>query len=271
MAAEWFDPTHGIPKYRQLQYILEGLIANLRPGDPIPPERELERQFGVSRVTVRQALHQLVLAGRLERIQGRGTFVARPKVEQVLALTSFSEEMVQRGMRPGSRMLGLSQIPATERLAQHLQVAIGAPVIELRRLRLADDEPMALETVYLSAVRFPALAHADLTDRSLYAWLAEHYGVELAYATQTIEATVLGTEEARLLEVVPGAAAFRLERTTYDRYGQPVEFVLSLYRGDRYKLQARLERPPGLAPRAVDYRAALTTQGIGREGHGSSG
>ncbi|MFN3335935.1 MAG: GntR family transcriptional regulator, partial [Thermomicrobium sp.] len=146
MTSSWFDPTNGVPKYRQLQHVLETMIANLQPGDLIPPERELEQRFGVSRVTVRQALHQLVLAGRLERVQGRGTFVARPKVEQVLALTSFSEEMVQRGMRPGSRMLGVRQIPASETLAQRLQVAVDAPVIELCRLRLANDEPMALET-----------------------------------------------------------------------------------------------------------------------------
>jgi GntR family transcriptional regulator len=208
--AGWFDPSNGVPKYRQLQHVLEEMIVGLRPGEPIPPERELEQRFGVSRVTVRQALHQLVLAGRLERVQGKGTFVARPKLEQVLALTSFSEEMIQRGMRPGSRMLGVRSVAAP---------------------------------VYLSAERFPALLEADLTDRSLYAWLGERYGVELAHARQTIEATVLGPEEARLLEMPVGTPAFRLERVSYDRRDRPVEFVRSLYRGDRYKLQARLERP----------------------------
>jgi GntR family transcriptional regulator len=241
--AGWFDPSNGVPKYRQLQHVLEEMIVGLRPGEPIPPERELEQRFGVSRITVRQALHQLVLAGRLERVQGKGTFVARPKLEQVLALTSFSEEMIQRGMRPGSRMLGVRSVAAPADLADLLDCAVGQPLIELRRLRLADDEPMALETVYLSAERFPALLEADLTDRSLYSWLGERYGVELAHARQTIEATVLGPEEARLLEVPVGTPAFRLERVSYDRRDRPVESVRSLYRGDRYKLQARLERP----------------------------
>lgn len=241
--AAWFDPSNGVPKYRQLQHVLEEMIAGMRPGEPIPPERELERRFGVSRVTVRQALHQLVLAGRLERVQGKGTFVARPKLEQVLALTSFSEEMLSRGMRPGSRMLGVRTVAATADLAGLLGCSVGQPLIELRRVRLADGEPMALETVYLSAERFPALLEADLTDRSLYTWLSERYGVELAHARQTIEATVLGPEEARLLEVPVGTPAFRLERVSYDRRDLPVEFVRSLYRGDRYKLYARLERP----------------------------
>lgn len=241
--ASWYDPSNGVPKYRQLQQVLEQMIAMLQPGDPIPPERELEQRFGVSRMTVRQALHQLVLSGHLERMQGRGTFVARPKLEQVLALTSFSEEMLRRGLRPGGKMLSVRRVAADPLMAECLQLAPGAPLVELRRLRLADDEPMALETVYLSAERFPDLLQADLTDRSLYRWLAERYGVELSHATQTIEATVLASEEARLLNVAPGTPAFRLERRSYDRTGQPIEFVRSLYRGDRYKLHARLERP----------------------------
>lgn len=239
----WFDPTNGIPKYRQLLRILEERIDGLPPGTPFPPERQLEQEYGVSRVTVRQALQQLVLAGRLERAQGRGTFVARPKFEQVLALTSFSEDMAARGLRPGSRMLAVREVPADASLAERLGVALGAPVVMIQRLRLADDEPMALETVYCSAERFPDLLTVDLTNRSLYAWLAERYGVELAHATQTIEATVLMGDEARLLEVPPGTPAFRLERYTFDRQNQPVEVVRSLYRGDRYKLHARLERP----------------------------
>ncbi|MCX7623600.1 MAG: GntR family transcriptional regulator [Thermomicrobium sp.] len=248
--AGWYDPSNGVPKYRQLQHVLEEMIAALRPGEAIPPERELEQRFGVSRVTVRQALHQLVLAGRLERGQGKGTFVARPKLEQGLALTSFSEEMLQRGMRPGSRMLGVRTVAATTDLAGFLDCQVGQPLIELRRLRLADGEPMALETVYLSAERFPSLLEADLTDRSLYAWLSERYGVELAHARQTIEATVLGPDEARLLEVPVGTPAFRLERVSYDRRDVPIELVRSLYRGDRYKLHARLERPRFGAERA---------------------
>ncbi|GBD16970.1 HTH-type transcriptional repressor DasR [bacterium HR26] len=250
----WFDPGNGVPKYRQLQQVLEELIDRLQPGDPLPPERQLELEYGVSRVTVRQALQQLVLAGRLERIQGRGTFVARPKLEQVLALTSFTEDMIQRGLRPGSRTLGVEQLAASPSVAQHLRLPEGSPVLMLRRLRLADDEPMALETVYLPASRFPDLTQTDLTNRSLYAWLAERHGVELTHATQTIEATVLGAEEARLLEVAPGIPAFRLERVSYDQFGRPVELVRSLYRGDRYKLHARLERPRGTTPSSASLR-----------------
>lgn len=250
----WFDSGNGVPKYRQLQQVLEELIDRLQPGDPLPPERQLELEYGVSRVTVRQALQQLVLAGRLERVQGRGTFVARPKLEQVLALTSFTEDMIQRGLRPGSRTLGVEQLTAGRSVAQHLRLPEGSPVLVLRRVRLADDEPMALETVYLPASRFPDLAQTDLTNRSLYAWLAERHGVELAHATQTIEATVLGAEDARLLEVAPGMPAFRLERVSYDQFGRPVELVRSLYRGDRYKLHARLERPRGATPSGSSLR-----------------
>lgn len=221
------------------------MLEQLKPGDPFPPERELEHQFGVSRITVRQALQQLVLAGRLERVQGRGTFVAHPKLEQLLALTSFSEDMRRRWQGPGSRVLQVRRIPAAGGVADVLGLVLGSAVLILEWVRLAESEPMALEKVRLSAGRFAELEETDLSDRSLYEWLAER-GIELSYANQTIEATVLSAEEARLLEVARGKPAFRLERVSYDQFGCPVELVWSLYRGDRYKLQARLERPRGL-------------------------
>ena len=266
----WNAQRPSLPKYRLLQQALEARIAQLHPGDRFPSERELEQEYGVSRITVRQALQQLVLAGKLERIQGRGTFVARPKVEQGLVLTSFSEEMRRRGLTPGSRTLANQHIPADAELAARLAIAEGAPVIMLTRLRLANGEPMALETVYISAERFPLLAEADLTDRSLYAWLAEHYGIELTHGEQTIEAVVLTPQEARLFGLPPGLPAFRQVRLSYDQFDRPVELVRSLYRGDRYKLFTPLTRPPQLVLTEPDWTfpeqlntAADTHQSIG--------
>nr|PZN38214.1 MAG: phosphonate metabolism transcriptional regulator PhnF [Bacillota bacterium] len=233
-----------VPLYYQImRWLLEQIEAgHLKAGDRIPSERELTEQFQVSRMTVRQALRELEAQGYLERVQGKGTYVSIPKVEQpLLALTSFTEDMHRRGMTPGSVLLRAGTIPAGRRCARALGISETEPVVRLERLRLADGKPMALEVTHLPADLCPGILDADLTG-SLYQLLAERYGVVLARATQTLEAVSATGREARLLGVREGAPLLLMERITRDREGRAVEYVRSLYRGDRYRFSTEMLR-----------------------------
>jgi GntR family transcriptional regulator len=193
--------------------------------------------------TVRQALHELTLEGRLVRRQGRGTFAARPKVAQPLQLTSYTEDMRRQGLPPRSRLLSVSYVRADEELAERLGLRRGARVLRISRLRLASEEPMAIETTHVEAARFPGLARLLGDSVSLYALLAERYGVHPARAEETIETVPAAPLEAGLLEVSVGYPLMLLSRHSLDRSGRPIEWVTSFYRGDRYKFVAQLEPP----------------------------
>jgi GntR family transcriptional regulator len=227
------------------QRVLE-LIEQLRVGDAIPSERRLSTDLGVSRLTLRAALDDLVREGYLTRRHGSGTFVSQPKIAQQLTLTSFSEDMRRRGMVPGSRTIDLRTTHADARLARSLNVSPGATVVRIRRLRLADDEPMALETLHVPAAIVPDLTRGQLEDASFYDLLRERYGVVVASGVQTIEPTVTSEEESELLHVPLRSPAFLFERTSRTADGETVEFVRSVYRGDRYRLVAELSQRPAV-------------------------
>jgi len=216
------------------------LIETLEVGQAIPSERRLCEQLGVSRLTLRAALDDLVREGHLTRRHGSGTFVSRPKIAQPLTLTSFSEDMRRRGMVPGSRTLELTVVPAGARLGRRLQLSPEDPVVRVTRLRLADGEPMALEVLHVPAALVPGLTQADLENRSFYELMEERYGVHISSATQTIEPTVTSAEESEALGVPLHSPAFLFERTTLTASGRPMEFVRSFYRGDRYQLVTEL-------------------------------
>jgi GntR family transcriptional regulator len=216
------------------------LIETMEVGQAIPSERRLCEQLGVSRLTVRAALDELVREGHLTRRHGSGTYVSRPKIAQPLTLTSFSEDMRRRGMAPGSRTLELSVVSAGARLGRRLQLSPEEPIVRVKRLRLADGEPMALEVLHVPAVMVPGLSQADLENRSFYELLAERYGIVIAAGSQTIEPTVTNEEESEALGVPLHSPAFLFERTTLNEAGRPVEFVRSFYRGDRYRLITEL-------------------------------
>jgi GntR family transcriptional regulator len=228
------------------------LIEQLRLGEAIPSERRLSSDLGVSRLTVRAALDDLVRDGYLVRRHGSGTFVSEPKIAQQLTLTSFSEDMRRRGMVPGSRTIELRAIHAGAELGRALNVSPDARVVLIRRLRLADGEPMALETLHVPARLVPRLTRELLENASFYELLEERYGVVIASGEQSIEPTVTSEEESALLGVPLHSPAFLFERTSRTSSGETVEFVRSLYRGDRYRLVAELsqrrDRPvPALA------------------------
>ncbi|MER8154272.1 GntR family transcriptional regulator [Streptomyces sp. NPDC094472] len=237
--------TARVPKYYRLKRHLLEMTETLPPGTPVPPERTLAAEFDTSRTTVRQALQELVVEGRLERIQGKGTFVAKPKVSQALQLTSYTEDMKAQGLEPTSQLLDIGYVTADDRLSGLLDIAAGGRVLRIERLRLASGEPMAIETTHLSAKRFPALRRSLVKYTSLYTALAEVYDVRLAEAEETIETSLATPREAGLLGTDVGLPMLMLSRHSRDAAGEPVEWVRSVYRGDRYKFVARLQRPNG--------------------------
>jgi GntR family transcriptional regulator len=216
-------------------------ITGLHPRSPLPTERELASRYEVSRTTVRQALDTLEQSGNVYRVQGAGTFVAGPHVSKSLSLTSFSEDMRMRGLRPSSHVLAADEVPADAVIAEDLQIPAAASVVRLVRVRLADDSPMCLETAYLPAARVPGLLENDLAS-SLYDLLERRYGLQLGRANQRLDAVTATGADAGLLAVPPGAPALRVHRISFDERDQPVERTTSLYRADRYDMQFAIRR-----------------------------
>lgn len=235
------NPRSPVPKYLQLRDILLELIdAELSVDDPIPSERELNERFGVSRMTVRQAIDQLVTDGRLYRVPARGTFVAGPNnLEVPMRITSFTEDMRARGMQPGAVVLAARTEVASPEVAETLGLAPGGEVHVIERLRTADARPMAIERCQIAAARAPRLLAFPLDTRSLYAVLADEFGLPIDGAEQEIEAASADPVDAGLLEVAPGAPVLRLTRRSFS-HGEPLEHVRSTYRGDRFRLRATL-------------------------------
>ena len=244
-----------ITKTTQARDQVIDLIETLGVGNAIPSERQLSAELGVSRPTLRAALDELVREGYLVRRRGSGTFVSEPKIAQELTMTSFSEDMRRRGMRPGSRTLSLASTTAGAYLGRCLHVSPSEPIVIAKRLRLADGETMAMETLHVPAALVPGLSARDLEDTSFYELLASRYGVEIASGVQAIEPTVTNEEESAALGVPLHSPAFQFERTSRSETGEIVEFVRSIYRGDRYRLVTELSRrerpggPPVLVPR----------------------
>jgi GntR family transcriptional regulator len=218
------------------------LIEGLGVGTAIPSERQLSADLGVSRLTVRAALDDLTREGYLVRRRGSGTYVQQPKIAQELTMTSFSEDMRRRGMVPGSRTLSLETELAGARLGRLLHVSPSERILVIKRLRLADGESMAIETLHLPDSLVPGLEAHDL-DGSFYDLLRERYGVAIASGTQAIEPTVTNEEESAALGVPLHSPAFLFERTSRDHGDRTVEFVQSVYRGDRYRIVTELSRP----------------------------
>ncbi|WP_409494903.1 GntR family transcriptional regulator [Amycolatopsis sp. cmx-11-12] len=228
------------PKYWALKQHLLDLLDALPPGSPIPTERALAGEFTVSRTTVRQALADLTAEGRLHRVQGKGTFAAEPKLAQRLQLSSYTEDMRKQGLKPSSKLLEIDELPVEADLAKLLGIRVGAKILRLRRLRLADSQPMALETTHLPLGRFRGLRKHVSAGGSLYAVLREHYGVELERAEETIETALAGPHEAEMLGADVGMPMLLLSRHSFATDGKPVEFARAIYRGDRYKFVTTL-------------------------------
>jgi GntR family transcriptional regulator len=227
-------------KQRETRESVLELIEGLGVGEAIPSERQLGIDLGVSRLTVRAALDELVREGYLVRRRGAGTFVAEPKVAKGININSFSDDMRERGMQPASRTLDLSVIPAGARLGRILHVSPAEPIVAVKRLRLADGEPMAIELLHVRQGLVPGLSAGDLEQNSFYDLLASRYDLSIIGGSQTIEPTVTNEEESSALGVPLHSPALLFERVTQSASGDIVEFTSSTYRGDRYRLVTEL-------------------------------
>jgi GntR family transcriptional regulator len=232
-----------VTKQSETRELVLDLVDQLEVGQAIPSERQLSADLGVSRLTVRAALEDLVREGYLVRRRGAGTFVSEPKITQELTMTSFTDDMRERGMRPASRTLELRIAPAGARLGRLLRLSPSEPIVIARRLRLADSESMAIETLHVREAFVPGLSASDLEQYSFYELLGDRFGIEIVGGEQTIEPTVTDEDESAALGVPLHSPAFRFERITHSQTGDVVEFVESVYRGDRYKLVTSLNRP----------------------------
>lgn len=233
-----------IPIYYQIEEGMKELIeqGSLKPGDMIPSERELCEAYGISRMTVRQAVNNLVNDGYLVRQQGRGTFVAKEKMEQGLkGVTSFSEDMRARGMVPSTKLLHFGLIRAKKPLAEKLGVSEDAPIYELKRVRLGDGIPMAYEISYLPAELLPGFS-AEMAEGSIYEYVEKVAQLKIGNAHQMLEASLARGPECEILQLEQGAPVLLIERQTYLSHGVPLEWVRSIYPGDRYKFVVDMQR-----------------------------
>jgi GntR family transcriptional regulator len=237
------DKNGFIPLYYQIQRMLMERIRSgeLGEGDSLASEEELSRVYRVSRMTARQALHGLKTSGYAFSQKGRGTFVTRPKLEKnIMHLRGFTEDMKQRGMEPSSQLLEQTVVAATARLAEQLKIEAEEIVMHLRRLRLADGIPMALEESHIPLKQFPGLEQFDFSKESLYYILRENFGVRVAWADEVIEALPATREESDLLTIPKKASVLSISRIIMTTEEIPIEVACSRYRGDRYRASIRV-------------------------------
>ena len=237
------DRESFVPYYHQLKTILGERIRRglLRPDDPLPSESELCRAYGVSRATVRRALAELASEGLLYSVQGKGTFVAKPKLEQSLfRFYSLGRDLKSRGLALESRTLSQRAVPLVEEAAARLRQPVHAPAAEIVRVRLLDGAPLALERSYVVGEAAQALLLADLSQASIYDIVEEAMGVRVIKAEEYLEPVVIDAFEAELLECSEGLPAFRIERLAFVEEDRPIELRISVIRGDRFRFFAEL-------------------------------
>ncbi len=237
------NPRSKLPLYHQLYEILRADIlgGKYQPGDLVPAESELIDNYKVSRTTVRQVLDLLVREGLVYRQRGRGSFVSHRSLEEGLVrIVSFTEDMQRRGFEPGTRVLAAELIPAPPEIADKLEVPPAEELVRIRRLRLADGEPLSIEDSHLVHGLFPGiLGRATLTASLQDA--ARDYGIRWSFAKQVIRAIEATPELARILSIRPKSALLSVERVSYSEEQVPAEFLRIYYRGDRYSLYADLQ------------------------------
>jgi GntR family transcriptional regulator len=235
-----------IPFYFQLKEAIREKIekGEWRSGDQIPGETELGEMFDISRTVIRQALQELTYEGLINREKGRGTFVAKPKINESLVqnLTGFHQDMANRGMAPRSLVLKQALVPATAKVAGFLQLEPGTQVIEIQRLRFIVNEPIVLVTTYLPYSLCPKLIQADLKSHSLYDFLENECSIQISRGRRTIEAVLASEKEAQMLKIEKGAPLILLNSISYLADGTPIEYYHAVHRGDRSRFEVELVR-----------------------------
>lgn len=238
------DPNSPIPLYYQLKQILRSwiLTGKYESKQQFPSERELQELYDVSRMTIRRTLSELVSEGFLVRKQGRGSFVIKPRLQDRLgSLTSFTEDMRQRELPTRARVV-LIQLVFDKEVAQKMSVLPEEELVKLQRLRFVGGEPIALQTAFVRHRFCPGLVERTLDSGSLYKTLENGYGLHIGHAQQVFEAKPADEYEARMLEIKTGYPVLMLERLTYLHNREPIEYVRSVYRGDKYRFTVELKR-----------------------------
>ena len=237
------DKTAPLPLYHQVRVAILTLIeeGDLREGSLIPTEREIGQKLQVSRITVRRAIDELVREGYLVARQGKGTFVARPKIDRRMTqMQSFSEQMQAEGHRPDSKLLSLRHEKAQRHVASALDLQDDEWVAVVERLRYADDEPICVSLTYLKLPHDVVLTPIELQqESSLWAILIKK-GIWLARSEETIQATAAGEGVAEHLDIEVGAPLLLVEGVVYSADDIPIEYHEIFNRGDRYKYSIKL-------------------------------
>lgn len=246
MSIRLVDPHDVIPKYFQLVNIFRHRIEDGEwvPYQTIPSERELEKIYHVSRITIRDAIGILIRQGYLYREQGKGTFVSPQKLQKsILKLTSFSEDMINRGMEPGQKIISIERTKTPERIAKNLELPESAEALTIVRIRLANGKPIGLQTSHLALSEDETITCDELVSAgSLYVLLQTKFNLIPTEAEETLEATLASSEEAAMLETPEGSPLLLTSRILWSQNRRPIEYAKILYRGDRYRYVARLTR-----------------------------
>ena len=239
------DKSSFIPIYHQIKEAIRGQIDSgvLNSGDRVPSLNELSQTYGISLMTAHQALKELVVDGVVEVRKGKGAFVVGPRIEERISrISSFTQDMRRRGLVPSTKVLLLEVVPCMPHIAMMLELHDNEPINKIRRLRLADGEPMTIQTVFLPVALFPDILEKDLTNRSLTEILELEYGMLLRSAWQKINADLATNDEAHFLNIPKKSPVLRIDRVTYTEQRKPVEYLLSAYRSDKYDFIVELLR-----------------------------
>lgn len=236
------DKNSRIPLYAQLIDVIYEKIDNkdLKEGDKLPSERELCDLYDISRATVRQAMMELEKEACIYKVHGKGAYISPKKLNQDLSkFYSFSEEMKKLGKRPTSKVIGFEIICCSYKISNKLGIQTGDEVYEIKRLRLADEKAIMVETTYIPCYRFPSLKKSELEESAMYEVLRNKYNVELTMAEELFRPTIMNDNESNILEVDKNSPAMIIERLTYERE-KVIEYTFGIVRGDKFNYRVVL-------------------------------
>jgi GntR family transcriptional regulator len=248
MQTDIFNRESGVPVYRQLAEYLKNQIATgvYKPGDVLPSEAELIRDLNISRTTVRLAFGLISNTGLIRREQGRGTIVVSQVHTTLPILASFTEEVVHMGRTPGNKILSKGEENLSLNAANAFEKSSEEKAMKLIRLRLADEEPIAIAVSWLNSIDFPVLKEQDFAQVSLYQIFEKHLGMKIRNAIENIRADIVTDYEARKLGIKAGSPVIRMVRTTYVQGDQdkgiPIEYVEVVFNGLVYSIDVELFR-----------------------------
>lgn len=242
LTGKTFGPAD-VPLYVRVREHLRNTLLDVKPGEVLPAEPVLCQRFRVSRITLRKAIDDLVSEGLLIRRQGRGTFRAIPKlIHELNSITSWTEQLKVLGYTPRTAERSIEEVKAPRPIAAMLQIAANQPVTILRRLRLADSEPITHMVNYLPSNLVPGFAEAMHNAESLYQVLAERYGLVATHAIDTVTSRAATDMESDRLRLEPWAPVLAVTRTAYLEGGKPFEVSVAISRGDRFEYRVKLFR-----------------------------